>query len=362
MKIFQSKIQATKNWAIKYEKYLSPAFFFGGVILDNLTLNRIDQLFDNLVLLTYIILAIVTIVLINLFQSKEIENQWTSFLPLVTQFAFGGLFSGFMIFYTKSGSITTSWIFLLIIFAIFIGNERFRNYYKKIDFQINILFVALFSYLIFFIPVIFKTMGTLTFIFSGLISLIIIYLMMFFFFRYISSIGLRRAKKMVRNIIVIYVVFNLMYFTNIIPPVPLSLKHLEVYNYVEKTYDGNYLVREEKLPLKEIYKDWFNDFSKTPGSPVYVYASVFAPTDLNTEITHIWQRYSDVTHEWFTVNEVTYPIKGGRGSGYRGYSVINNAIPGEYRVYIKNKRGQTLGKIKFSVTEVKEVELESKQF
>ena len=151
-----------------------------------------------------------------------------------------------------------------------------------------------------------------------------------------------------------------MYFSNIIPPVPLSLKHFEVYNYVEKTYDGNYLVRKEKLEWYEFYKDWLNNFNKASNGSVYVYASVFAPTDLNTEITHIWQRYSENKKEWFTINEVTYPIKGGRGSGYRGYSMITNTVLGDYRVYIKNKQGQTLGKIRFEVKEGEDVELETK--
>lgn len=361
MERIKNKIVASKDWLKKYEKYLSIAFFTGGLVLDNLTLTRIDQLFDNLVLLSYVLLAIGTIFLINLFQSREIENKWTGFLPFITQFAFGGLFSGYIIFYTKSASFTTSWIFLLIIFAIFIGNERFRNSYKKIDFQIKILFVALFSYLIFFIPVVLKRVGDWIFVLSGVVSLVVIYALMFVFFRYISSLGARREKSLIKNIFFIYLVFNLMYFTNIIPPVPLSLKHLEVYNYVEKTFDGNYLVREQKLEWYEAYKDWFNKVYKIPNTPIYVFASVFAPTDLNTNITHIWQRYDENSNRWFTVNKVTYPISGGRGEGYRGYSFINNATDGRYRVYVKNKQGQTLGKIKFKLTEIKNLQLENEE-
>jgi len=355
----KDKIENIRIWAIKHEKYLSPLFFFGGAVLDNLTLTRIDRFFDNIILLSYLVVSIVVIVLINLFQSKEIQNKWTQLLPLITQFTFGGLFSGFAIFYTKSASLTTSWIFLLIIYGIFIANERFRKYYEKIDFQIQILFVAIFSYMIFFIPVILKKMNALIFIFSGVLSLVIVYGLIVFFYRYVSNLGSNRGIKLVKNIFYIYIVFNIMYFTNIIPPVPLSLKHLEVYNYVEKSAEGNYLVREEKISVKEIYKDWFNDFHRLPESPVYVYASVFAPTDLNTEIIHIWQRYDEKDGKWQTVNEIKYPVKGGRDQGYRGYSVLYEGIPGKYRVYVKNVQGQTLGKIKFTVTESEELDLKT---
>ncbi|MDD2935145.1 MAG: DUF2914 domain-containing protein [Candidatus Pacebacteria bacterium] len=362
MKALKTKILTVRSWAERNERYLVPAFFIGGLIFDNLTLTRIDRVFDNVILLGYLFIATASIILINLFQVRNIENKWKSFLLLLTQFAFGGLFSGYVIFYTKSASLASSWIFLLVIYALFIGNERFRKYYNNFNFQIKVLFVAIFSYLIFFVPVVLKKIGSGIFLLSGVISLIVIYALMFLFFKYISHLGLKREKKLTRDIFLIFLAFNLMYFTNVIPPVPLSLKQLEVYHYVEKTTDGNYLVREEKFNfLKDAYRDWKNEFNKmNNNSPVYVYASVFAPTDLNTEITHIWQRYDEKTEKWITLNEVTYAIKGGRDRGYRGYTLMENAIDGKWRVYVKNSKGQVLGKIKFEVKKVDSVELVTK--
>ena len=150
-KINKQKLK-TKSWFSKNEKYLIIGFFLVGLVLDNLTLTRIDRLFDNLIMGGYLFLAVFSIILISLAQTNRAINyaprlvNFSKYFPLATQFAFGGLFSAYIIFYTKSASWATSWIFLLIFFGVFIGNERFRKQYKEIDFQINILFLALLSF------------------------------------------------------------------------------------------------------------------------------------------------------------------------------------------------------------------------
>ncbi len=158
-KINKQKLK-TKSWFERNEKYLTIGFFTAGLIVDNLTLTRIDRLYDNLIIISYLCIAVLSIILISLAQTKRAINysprfiSFSKYFPLASQFAFGGLFSAYIIFYTKSGSWATSWIFLLIIFGLFLGNERFRKQYKEIDFQINILFLALLSFMIFFVPVV----------------------------------------------------------------------------------------------------------------------------------------------------------------------------------------------------------------
>ncbi|MBU4479901.1 DUF2914 domain-containing protein [Patescibacteria group bacterium] len=331
-------ISSAKNWVEKNERYLSPLFFISGFILDNLTLTRIDMLFDNLVLFGYLSIATFCIILMNLVKKEGAVK----YLPLISQFAFGGLFSGYVIFYTKSASLTSSWIFLLILYALFLGNEKFKKYYKKSDFQVTILFVAIFSFLIFFLPVLLKQMGWQIFILSGLASLLIIYLLILF----ILDFSINRGKKEFRNILIVYLIFNFLYFTNIIPPVPLSLKNLEIYHSVEKSPSGNYVVQRE-------LNTWslFNKFTKTPNSSIYIYSSIFAPTDLNTEIVHVWKKYDENIGKWIVRDKIKYQIKGGRAEGYRGYSLISNITTGKWKVSVETKGGQVLGVIKFKVIE-----------
>ena len=343
----------TKSWFERNEKYLMMGFFAGGLIIDNLTLTRIDQLFDNLIILSYLFLAIFSIILISLAQTERAKKyasrlvNFSKYFPLASQFAFGGLFSAYIIFYTKSASWATSWIFLLIFFGIFIGNERFRKQYKEIDFQINILFVALFSFMIFFVPIIMKKMGDWIFVLSGILSLALIWLFTQFLSYFILKINYKRKRKITTRIIGIFVVFNLMYFLNIIPPIPLSMKEIGIYRNIEKTDNGNYLFEEAEVP----WYSFGNNFIKISKGSVFVYSSVFAPTDLKTKIIYEWQRYDEQKSKWTKYGETNYPIMGGRGDGYRGYVYANNLKTGSWRVDIKTKSDLVIGRIKFEIVD-----------
>jgi len=343
--------QKTKSWFERNEKYLMIGFFVGGLIVDNLTLTRIDQLFDNLIILGYLFLAIFSIILINLAQTNRAIKyaprfvNLSKYFPLASQFAFGGLFSAYIIFYTKSASWTTSWFFLLIILGLFVGNERFRKQYKEIDFQINILFIALFSFMIFFVPVVIKRMGDWVFILSGILSVILIWFLIKFISRFIVKINSDRKKKMKTHIIGVFLIFNLMYFLNIIPPVPLSMKEIGVYRNIEKTENGNYLFEEVKTP----WYSFGNKFIKISNGPVYIYSSIFAPTNLNTEIIYEWFNFDEQKNRWIKYSEIDYPIVGGREEGYRGYVHASNLIKGDWRVDIKTKSDLVIGKIKFEL-------------
>ena len=89
------------------QHFLTVAFIFG-FIVDNLTLTRVDQLFDNAILLTYVFLAMGSLLFLYAGSAGKFNEKTNSALrryaPLVTQYAFGGLFSGMLIFYGRSGS------------------------------------------------------------------------------------------------------------------------------------------------------------------------------------------------------------------------------------------------------------------
>ncbi len=351
---FDGRVLKARGWFERNEKYLSIGFFSLGLIIDRLTLTRVDLLFDNLVLITYLCLAVLGIVL--LYRAKTIKFKRpksrlvkiSKYIPLLTQYAFGGLFSGYIIFYTKSASWATSWIFLFILIAFFIGNERFRQKYKKIDFQLNILFVAIFSFMIFFVPVILKVMGAWVFVLSGVLSVALIYLLIYSLSHFISKIKRKRKIKITKNILGIFLVFNVLYFLNIIPPIPLSLKEIGVYDFVRRDASGDYLLIEKELP----WYSFGNYLLKIPEGRVYVYQSIFAPTDLNTDIYNVWQRFDDDRRRWVSMNEVHFSLVGGRDDGYRGYSFMSNVTAGLWRVDVKTKEGLVVGRIKFRVEDI----------
>lgn len=317
-----------------------------GFIIDNFTLTRIDQWLDNLILLSYLLIAGLGIFLFNLFESRGWGH---GIFPLAIQFAFGGLFSGYFVFYSRSASLASSWIFIAFIILFLIGNELSKGKYSRLGFQVGVFFTALFSFSIFYIPILVNKIGAWVFVLSGVVSLIAIRLFVKLL-SYITPEKIKDTKIVLFGIVgTIFVVFNILYFTNVIPPIPLSLKEVGVYHSVERVGD-NYNVTFEDKEWYQFYKR-YNDTFHSNNESVYFFSAVFAPSDLKTNLYHRWQYYDG---EWITINKFFIPILGGRGEGYRGYSYKSNPLPGKWRVDVITEREQVVGRAEFIVVSVSE--------
>jgi len=336
----------------KHEKYLSLIAFFAGFTIDNLTLTRIDLWLDNVILASYLFLAALGIVFYQFFNRKLLKGKMTrgamALLTLLIQFAFGGLFSGYFVFYSKSASLATSWWFVLFIIIFLIGNELFKEKYARLEYQVSIFFITLFSFAIFYVPIVLKSIEAWAFVVSGLVSILFIR----FFIRILGFVVPKEVEKTRKSlsaiIFFIYATFNILYFTNVIPPIPLSLKDSSVHHYIERS--GNiYVAQSEIIRWYEIHKKIRSRIHIGESSNVYVYSSVFAPTDLNTEIFHSWQYFDEASRKWIEADRFSYPIFGGRDGGYRGYTQKSTTFVGKWRVDIVTKRNQIIGRVRFDI-------------
>ncbi len=131
-----------------------------------------------------------------------------------------------------------------------------------------------------------------------------------------------------------------------IPPVPLSLKEIDVFHYIERS-GNNYKVLDEKKSFWSFLGLRENVHIKS-GDSLYLFSSVFAPAKLDTEIIHNWQ-YRDEKGRWIPSSKISFPITGGRDGGYRGFSIRNNLAPGIWRVDVKTKKGQIIGRKVFKI-------------
>ncbi len=327
--------------------------FILGFVMDNLTLNRVDQKFDNAVLASYVVFAMVGILSLYAAIAQRFSDRVNLFVrtwsPALLQYAFGGLLSGMLIFYGRSSAFFESWPYMLIILIAIFGNETIKNRDQRLVYNLSIFFIGLFSYVVLVVPVLTGKMGALTFFFSGCIALFIMY----WFFKVLTwivpnFIALQR-RTVVFTIGLIYVTFNFLYFANIIPPIPLSLKDLGIYHNIIRSENETYSLTYEKpswwLPLRK--SD--SVFHYAPGDNIYCYTSVFAPTKLATEIYHKWEYYDSSLGEWTFHGRFKYTIEGGRGDGFRGYTVIESVREGKWRCTVETERGQALGRETFTV-------------
>lgn len=339
----------------KYERYIAPFTFVIGFVLDTVTLKRIDIWFDHYILIAYLLLAAIGIIVVNAYEAGHLHFRpldWVvPFMPIVVQFGFGGLFSAFVIFYTVSGVIAKSWLFLLVLSVLLIGNERFRKHYQHLVFQLSIFFIVLFSYTIFALPLLTKQIGTIMFLLSGVASLALLGLFLLLLSR-ITPLIKQHYQSVGMSVGIIYLVFHLLYFANIIPPIPLSLKESGVYHAVARENNGAYRVTFESPPWYSFLRETNSTYHWREEESIYFFSSIFAPTQLNITILHRWFYYDILKKEWVNRGDVSIPIIGGRDKGYRAYSFITSGKPGKWRVEVVTTQGQVLGRETFTVVQV----------
>ncbi len=335
----------------KYDRHISTLTLIGGFTLDNLLFSSVDSLGSHIVFIIYLLIASIGIVVINFHEGGFLKHSFFAtikpFTAAVVQFVFGGLFSVFFVFYSRSGSFMQSWPFLLFLLGMLIGNEFLRAKYTRLVFQVSIFFILLFSYLIFLVPLITKSISTLMFVISGILSLAVVAIFIRVLYIFVPE-RVRDTRKQIRiSIILIYIFINVLYFTNIIPPIPLALKESGVYHTIEKQ-NGGYLLSGELTSwyAKYIGTEVYHSYQ---GEPVYVWSSIFAPTKLTISVIHEWQYYNETLEKWVTVATVPFHISGGRDNGYRGYSVKLNTFEGKWRVTIKTSNNRIIGREAFTI-------------
>ena len=163
-----------------------------------------------------------------------------------------------------------------------------------------------------------------------------------------------KSEKLLQSLItIIFMLVNFLYFTNLIPPIPLSLKDAGVYHTIQKNKEGNYYVTYEDIGWKG-YLQFYPDFKEVPEEPVYAFSAIFSPKYLNITVLHEWQHYDDAQNKWATERVISLQVVGGRDGGFRTYSSRSNLVEGKWRVNIKTEQGQIVGRLRFNVVLVDE--------
>ena len=336
----ESRFTRFKKWIRRH--WLTAAFILG-FVSDSLLLNQIDSLADNLIILAYLVLATSSLLLFYIGVAERLREKTSRFLrkymPAVMQYSFGGILSGMLIFYGRSGDWLTSAPFLLLIISVIVGNELVHKRSDRLVYHIALFFIGVFSYMVLVLPVIFGVMGDFMFVASGVVALILVTIVVQLLFRIVPNFMRVNTRRIILLTGAIYVTFNVLYFTAVIPPIPLSLTKLEIAHSVTKA-EGSYRLVTENQP-------WWRElpFMKAtlhPGGNLSCFARVYAPAKLSTQIYHRWQ-YKAPGGTWVEKGRIEYPIAGTNAGGYRGFTTVT-ATPGTWRCNVETRRGQVLGR------------------
>lgn len=341
-----SKIVRLKDWYARYERRISTGSLLFGFVFDSLTLQRIDAWRENLwIALNLFLVAVCIILLHRRGKSQQTGTKEHFWLFNILQFGFGAILGGFFIFYFRSGTLAVSWPFLVILLAAMVANELYQKRYPRLVFQLSFFYLAVFSFAIYIIPILIHRIGSFVFILSGCVSLFIFWTFTMALDKFAAESFRKSKTPLWRAVITIFVLVNVLYFANLIPPIPLSLKEAGVYHSITRQVDGDFLFSKEERSFWQ-YLSLRERIRINPGDPLYAYSAIYSPASLDTVIIHEWQ-HQNAQGDWVTATRIPLSLSGGRQEGFRTYSEKSNLTPGLWRVNISTLQGGLLGRITF---------------
>jgi len=343
-------------WVERYERHLSALAMVVGFIFDSLFFERVDIWQTQVVFAAYTLTCLIAIPTLQWLEGRRekrgveprLARYVRALLPLATQFALGGFWSGFVVFYGRSAVLGASWPFLVFLVLVLLGSEYFSSYHARLVFTSVLFFFALYSYTIFALPVYTGVIGATQFLVSGAIA-VGAFAVFTLLLRLVAGDRFKKDVWRIRaGAITVLVLMNIFYFTDILPPLPLSAVAGGVYHELTHV-PGSYIGATESESWSVAYLGVTPTLHFVRGDLAYAYSAVFAPTSLTTKIVHQWQWYNPMKKSWVTRATIAYPIVGGRDAGYRGYSQVYMTNEGSWRVDIKTGDGRLVDRIPFSV-------------
>ena len=316
----------------RLRRYAPAAFFIAGFLWDALTLGRAIKPIDLWILLGY--LAGAAAILIAL--GREVSFRGSKYLNAVLQFFFGGIFSALFIFYFLSSSSLPGYLVVIALAALLIGNEFLESAYSELSISWALFTLCAIMFFNFALAHAFRSISTFWFYLGTLIATLLVVLL-----RRTS----KRESSSVKPALGVAIVMLALHAFNFIPPVPLVKKQMFIGHDVRREPEGYVAVVES--PGWRFWRSSSATFHRSGGERVYCFTSVFVPNGIATTIRHRWEyREND---EWKTASLISFPIEGGRQTGYRGYTYKRNLTPGRWRVTAESETGSAIGILDFTV-------------
>ena len=347
-KIDKSKAQLSA-FQEKYQKEIPIIFFLLGVLVDIITISRIDDPLTISMQAVYLLLLSILLFYGLLASEGHIDlrkNFIFKYSVEIIHFCFGSLLSAYTVFYFKSASIFSSAVFMALLLFLLVINESKRFQSKSYLIKMTIFVLSLLTFFIYFIPIVLGFVGYTTMVLSFFVTGLIMWV--------ISGRLMKRGLRedlVHQNItlpsIGVFIVFILVYVFQFIPPVPISIKSIGIYRSMEKDEMGQYKAGHRR-PYWKLWETGDQTFEANDGDSIYCFVQIYSPRNFKDKIQFHWQRKNRIDN-WDTMNRIPIQISGGRQAGYRGYSIKKNYDAGEWRVIVETERGREIGRIYFTV-------------
>lgn len=335
----------------QYERFVPAAAFGFGFLFDVLTLQRIDELATLLQQAIYLLIAIalITVELIGQVRAvtppRPLRKLW-QYREFFLHFVLGSLLSSYVIFYFKSASALTSFIFIGLLAALLTINEFMRFGKSQIQVHMAMISMSLISYFASLIPILLGFIGFFPFLLSVATSVAVLTLL----YRYLKP-KLRGKDSLIRTEVLIpsiatHLIFIALYMAHVIPPVPLSVSYMGIYHGVEKK-NGNYILTYTH-PWWRFWENGDETFLARPGDQLIGFAQVYSPTRFKEKLQFRWSSLN-ARGNWEPQDAIPIEVSGGREEGFRIAIIKKNYHPGEWRMHIETRDNREVGRLGFTI-------------
>lgn len=353
-----------RDFRARHAKWELALFFFASFAYDIATLPRIDNRFALTKQGTFLgVLGVLLLMELRWHWGEE-PPRWLArvwrFREDALHFLLGGLLSPYTLFYFKSASGLTAFLFLSVVFGLLVVNElpRFRALGPVV--RVGLYGFCVTSYLAYLLPVLRGYYsGKLFMLAVGLSCAVSLALALWV--RGWSGSTRRTLWHVALPGLGVQVLLLGLYLVKAIPPVPLSLLSGGIYHGVEvvKGPRGReYRLLHERSTWR-LWERGDQDFRARVGDRVYFFASVFAPGsfkpqragDRGTRLVIRWF-HEDPEKGWteYHAYDDLYLEQGGRERGFRTFAYVTNPRPGDWRVSMETEDGREIGRLSFTVT------------
>ena len=275
---------------------------------------------------------------------ERLKTAWRYHVG-ATHFMLGTLLNIYTLFYFKSASLGTSLLFLLALVTVLAINELKPFKDSGTLLRMSLFSLCLVSYFTYLIPTLMGRIGVLPFLGSLAGASACIALLTWRLYASLPHQRLLVRRHVVYPFAGVAALFTLLYFANVIPPVPMALSEIGIYHGVSRQGAGFELTTTR--PRWKFWQRGDQKFLARPGDAIYCWVVVFAPTHFNERLAVRWRwRAPD---GWSRPDTIPLAITGGRDGGWRAFTAKANYQPGRWRVEIVTSDGRELGRIDLTV-------------
>ena len=374
-----------RQYQYKYRKFLPAIFFFGGFAWDAFSLRKSAGPIDLTLLVVYVSLAALILpwlaryklahhhqshsdaadALDNPESNLEEEGGWQTKAPyMLLQFIYGSLLSALFVLYFVSAGALGAIAWTLIIGGLLVANEYLEDDYKR--FTLNWAMLGLCTILVFnfILPILVGSISAVWFYLSTLLgTAVVILVKRFAEHQYRASLTvinpdsitrLAPAKQCLGRIqptLLIGLSMLIVYQLNIIPPVPLVKRDIEVgldlKRFENRWHKTTYQIVQQKALWWQFWRKASNTVAVTAGDKIYCLSVIFAPSGLNVKLIHRWEY--ETKQGWKLASKTSFGLNGGRSEGFRGFTAKDNLQVGHWRVIVETETEQTVARYDFNV-------------